>query len=333
MAELFLHGRKVRTVFDLLGNKENDITYSVGWALARCDGFLELLIKRLFPDQDVSENKSVHLQEFGSDHGYTDIEIVTEHRHIIIEAKRGWNLPTSDQLNKYRERFAGAGPENALVVMAECTTDYALSKLPQTVDGIPLRYLSWKQVADIASQSIGVSNHAEKRLLRELHRYLEGLMSMQNQTSNLVYVVALGHGTPGWSSISWRKMVTDKQRYFHPFGPGWPKEPPNYIGFRYDGKLQSVHHVDDYKVMADVTNISDDLPEIDGAKWRALDKAAHFLYTLGPAIIPHREVMTGSIWPSGRVWVMLDLLLTCPTISEARDLTQERLRESTKLHP
>ena len=36
--DLKLHGRPIGTVFDLLGKKENDITYSVGWALAQSPG-------------------------------------------------------------------------------------------------------------------------------------------------------------------------------------------------------------------------------------------------------------------------------------------------------
>ena len=34
MADLSLHNRELNSVFELLGTKENDITYSVGWALA-----------------------------------------------------------------------------------------------------------------------------------------------------------------------------------------------------------------------------------------------------------------------------------------------------------
>ena len=332
MPDLFLHDRKVRTIFDLLGHKENDITYSVGWAIAKCDVFLALLIGRLFPDHDIGNTVSIHLQQSAEQGGYTDIEIRTEHIHIIIEAKRGWNLPLVAQLEKYAKRFTKGETTSAIVVMAECTPAYAESILPEEVMGIPIHYMSWKQVAAVSSQSLNSGTHADKRLLRELSSYLEGLMSMQNQRSNMVYVVVLGQDTPVWSSISWRKIVTDRNRYFHPFGVGgWPKEPPNYIGFRYGSKLRSIHHIDHYEVVADVTEISAEIPEIDGEKWRSLDKNTHFLYTLGPPIIPDKEIKTGSIYPNGRVWAMLDLLLTCETISEARDLTKMRLKNEEEI--
>ena len=50
----------------------------------------------------------------------------------------------------------------------------------------------------------------------------------------------------------------------------------------------------------------------------------HFTYRLGPAIIPGKTVRTGKIYPSGRVWAMLDTLLTSDTISEARDISYRR---------
>lgn len=51
----------------------------------------------------------------------------------------------------------------------------------------------------------------------------------------------------------------------------------------------------------------------------------HFIYKLGPAIIPSKVVKTGNIYPSGRVWAMLDTLLTADTISEAMDISKERM--------
>lgn len=133
----------------------------------------------------------------------------------------------------------------------------------------------------------------------------------------MVFVVSLGADTPSWSKISWRQIVNDKHHYFHSTEGRWPKEPPNYIAFRYGGQLQSIHHVDSWKI---VDEMHTDIPEIEPGKW-----GAYFLYTLGPAIVPSKEKKTGNIYRNGRVWVMLDLLLTSNTISEAKELTDERL--------
>ena len=121
---------------------------------------------------------------------------------------------------------------------------------------------------------------------------------MQNIDSNWVYVVALARGTPpGWR-ISWIDIVKERRSYFHPVGvSGWPKEPPNYIAFRYYGKLQSIHHVEGYEV---VTNMHSRIHEMPSREWEP-----HFLYKLGPPFGPSKEVRTGEIYRNGRVWCML----------------------------
>jgi len=62
------------------------------------------------------------------------------------------------------------------------------------------------------------------------------------------------------------------------------------------------------------------IPEIHDGPWEP-----HMLYELGPAVHPPHEVKTGKVYGGGRVWAMLDLLLTADTVSDARDRTQARL--------
>jgi hypothetical protein len=328
MTDLYLHGRSIHTVFELLGYKENDITYSIGWALAQSDAFLQMLLADLFPGLPIGEEPTVLLQESHAKGGYTDIELQTDKLHVIVEAKRGWAVPGESQLAKYLPRFQPDDRHHAFLVVAEGNEDFARhsGKLPSEFHSIPVGYRSWKQINQMARKSRAAGTHAEKRLIDELCRYMEGLMSMQNQRSNLVYVVSLGANTPTWSSISWRAFVEQKKVYFHPIGPhgGWPKEPVNYLAFRYDSQLQSIHHVESYEVWAD---LSEALKEIDGDKWRASPETflPHYLYHLGPAIKPPKTVGSGGVIRSMRIWSTLDLLLTSSTISEARDETKKRI--------
>lgn len=44
MAELLLHRKRIDSVFQLLGEHDNDSTYSVGWALAHCPAFLQAFL-------------------------------------------------------------------------------------------------------------------------------------------------------------------------------------------------------------------------------------------------------------------------------------------------
>lgn len=44
MAILESHGREIHSIFQLLGDKENDITLSISWVLAKCPEFLKDIV-------------------------------------------------------------------------------------------------------------------------------------------------------------------------------------------------------------------------------------------------------------------------------------------------
>jgi hypothetical protein len=314
---LLLHNRPIASVFELLGLRENDITYSLGWALKKSEGLRQALLRRVFPDQPKLHVESIELQERDSDKGITDIELSGPGLHVIIEAKRGWEVPTTDQLSLYEPRLRrGNGSFTSFVTMSECTAEFARSRLEPTIRGVPVVHIGWHDIDSMAATTAG--SQAEKRLLAELRAYLSRIVKMQNQGSNMVFVVVLAADTPEWSTLSWKEMVEKKGRYFHPVGvDGWPKFPPNYIGFRYGGQLRSIHHVDGCKT---VTEITSEMPELTPGVW----SAPHYLYTLGPAIYPPKPVKNGAIYPNGRYKAMFDLLLTSETIAEACERTKAR---------
>lgn len=165
MTALILHGREVQTVFDLLGYKENDMTYAVGWGLAHSDGLVAELLTSVFPDEEVGELKDVRLQEFVPGGGITDIEIESSRLHLVIEAKRGWNLPTLAQLAQYAPRLDGL-PRSAICVLAECSPEFA-RRLPDEVGGVPVRYRSWKQLAQLVTMSANAGGSVDARVLGE----------------------------------------------------------------------------------------------------------------------------------------------------------------------
>lgn len=308
-----------------MGYKENDISHSTAWVLGKCESMLKILVKDICGlDKFNIYDVEICVQEYDKGSGITDIEIKDgKEFFIIIEAKRGWILPSKDQLLKYsnRETFRKSIAKHKMIVtLSECSRDYADHHLEvKNANGIPIKHVSWKDIHLFAEEAYSTASNSEKRLLRELQLYLRGLVTMQNHTSNEVYVVSLGSGKPDGCSLTWIDIVKQNNKYFHPMGgSGWPKEPPNYIAFRYHGKLQSIHHIEGYVIS---TNMHSEIAEMPDKEW----DDPHFIYTLGPAIIPSKEVKTGSIYPNGRVWCHLDTLLTCDTISEARDLTKKRM--------
>jgi len=145
---------------------------------------------------------------------------------------------------------------------------------------------------------------------------------MDRITDNTVYVVSLGlDAMVEGGRHTWIDVVEKDGCYFHPMGVGgWPVQPPNYIGFRYHGKLQSVHHIDSYQVTEDLSALNPLWPKT---------VLFHFVYRLGPAMRPASEIRTGNIFRAGRVYCALDTLLSgaLKTISEARDETKRRLNQ------
>lgn len=324
MSRLFLHNREIETLFQLLGEKENNITYSVGWALSRSPAFLSAFLGEVAGLWRKVDDVVVRLQEFRKGKGVTDIELELPGQfRIIVEAKRGWNLPRSKQLKKYASRFEERrAPVKRFVILSECSKEFTKDHLDYSeIRRVPVKPLSFRGVDALASKAEAKGSHAEKRLLHELRTYLGRIMTMQNLESNMVYVVAIRSGAPrGWRIPS-IDIVEERHRYFHPAGiNGWPKEPPNYIGFRYGGRLQSIHYIESYEVVTDLHKVCREIPS---GEWVPM-----FVYRLGPPIHPPRAVKTGKIYRANRVWCMLDALLTCKTISAARNLTQKRLQRA-----
>src|SRR5271169_1151611 len=130
MNSLSLHGRKLESIFELLGSQENDITYSLGWVLANCPSFLNAFTHQVFPRASRNADYQINLQHFQRDKGITDVEIFSEELHVIIEAKRGWSLPQPRQLEKYARKLRSSeSKRKALVVMSECSGVYAAHQL------------------------------------------------------------------------------------------------------------------------------------------------------------------------------------------------------------
>lgn len=326
MGELIAYGDEVTSVFQLIGTLENDITKSIAWALCRCPAFMEKVINDIF-DIDFCNPEKVRIsyQDFERGKGITDLEITdNESFYVIIEAKRGWILPGAEQLSMYSERREieqSGAKHKAIVSMSECSNEYADVYLPfHEVNGIKVSHLSWKRIYELAKTARQNSDNSQKNLLDELTEYLGGIMTMQAKDSNWVYIVSVGTGHPDNCELSWIDFIEKRERYFHPVGGGrggWPKTPPNYIGFRYYGQLQSIHHIEDYEVTRNIHNQIEEMPD---EEWTV----DHFVYKLGPAIKPNHIVKTGNIYRTGRVWAMLDTLLTSNSISEARDISKTR---------
>ncbi len=63
MAQLYLHGRSISSVFQLLRDRENDMSYSLSWALTQCPSFLCEFTKHILSSQVRVEGVEVRMQQ------------------------------------------------------------------------------------------------------------------------------------------------------------------------------------------------------------------------------------------------------------------------------
>lgn len=315
---LVVRGTDAATVFSLLGTDENSATYALGWTLSRSELLLSAFLSRLGLTRPTN-NVRIELQRHAEDAGYTDIELITSGElHIIVEAKVGGAVAGSSQLNRYRPRFGDAHTGQALVSISAAPAYLASRSLADSIEGVPLIHLSWGEIQKMVRNTITqAAGSNERRWLRDLDAHLEGYVLTQMTSSNMVYVVALSDKeiAPGYT---WIDVVEKDNSYFHPIGGGgWPSSPPNYLGFRYNGQLQSVRHVESAEFVADLG-----VRDPRWAEW-----SDHMLYRLGPPMRPAQPLKSGVAY-ANRLYCAIDLLLSgsCGSIKQAQQETVRRLR-------
>lgn len=323
---LFRNNQPLATIFDVLGSSENDMTAGLAFVLSRSPQFQSEIVKLITGGKSIRfRQPTIHIQTSRRGEGITDIEFnAAPDFFAVFEAKRGPNLPGRRQLECYAPVVARSDAKNQFLVTVSNATD-ELAKIhfsEMNIRRVPLRHLSWRAVRQAAASSSSGESNANKQLLAHFIEYLTGLLEMDVKYSNKVYVVSLAKGNQeGWK-ISWIDIVEKRNRYFYPISTGgWP-DPPNYLGFRYDGKLQSIRRVVSYETTDTPRTV---FPEAPNKRW-----ALHYVLKLGPPIIPQHEIRNGpNIHRANRCWCMIDALLTASTISEALAETKRREEEDS----
>ena len=324
MTSFTCRGSVVDSVFDLLGTNEDDMTYALGWTLSHSPT-LQAEIARAMDMPDLVEMRSIKAQVAEKDKGRTDLELkgLTQGA-AIVEAKCGWNLPTVEQLGLYVDRklMTDGDGAKAIIVLTQHSSAYVdrLQDYPKSIKGIPIKSLSWSEVLIITKNALqNASALHEKWNLSHFELYLMKEVGVNRLTSNWTYVVSMTYD-PILGGISPIDLAVKHGKYMHPIGNRYPVEPVNYIAFRYDGVVKSIHHVDHVE---EISSFDEALPS------HGLDKSQlepHFLYTLGPAIEPPHEVRSGNI-RNTRYWCHLDTLLIAKNVKEASEMTKQRMAE------
>ena len=307
---LLLRERRPTSVFDLMGRSENSVTYAIGWCLEQCPAFLQAFASHVSGTEVFGGPEPVVLlQQGGADGGYTDVEIHWGDQFAaVIEAKIGWEIPSVEQLRRYRGRLGSGSKKAVLVSLSAATQEVARLKLPNGVDGVPTIHVSYGELRQLAKRTRDSTRQfAEKQWLEQLICHLEHYAAMNREESNRVFIVSLSAALvrPDQPLKTWIDIVEKDNSYFHPIGGGWPKEPPNYIGFRYGGQLRTIHRVEEVRTALNVCDLNPD--------WEHTT-TEHFIYTLGPAMRPPSPMGAGGPLDTVRMathrWCDIDTLLT-----------------------
>jgi hypothetical protein len=309
----------ISNVFQLVGFDENSASFALGWVFEKSPAFRQIVVDAIFKRAVKIDDPLITLQKHADDGGYTDLELrFGGNYHIIMEAKHSWQPPTKTQLQRYLPRMVGSNRRNMrLVSISAADINYAKAKLPKELGGVKIVHMSWGMLKKLSVQvSKAKLPVVERAWLRHLVEHLKEYIWMERVSDNTVFVVSLGKQilSKGYTSVD---MVEKDRRYSHPVGGRFPKDPPNYIGFRYNGKLQSIHHVDNHKI---VTNLAK-----ENRRWPATN-SDRFVYFLGPPIRPSKDVRSGNIRDL-RLRCAIDTLLSGEfgTIMEAYKATKLRL--------
>lgn len=292
MPALSRHGADVSSVFSLVGDDENDLTAALGFAFARCPTLYQAVLQRVWPAAVNANTDGVVLAlEVRAADGRTDLEVRSAGALVIFEAKRGWMLPTTSQLQQYAGRIRRQQSGGALVTLSQASHALAQANLPSVVAGVPVVHLPWRDVLADIGESRSACRGRERLWLNELQEYLKGVIRMRPVADSMTYSVVLNEAKPGdGGARTYLEYVTEELCYFHPYGTGgWPNEPPNFMAFRWQGKVQRIHRVRHSEVVASLLDRWPDVPKTP------LTDRQHAVYELGP---PERPA--GAKWVVGR---------------------------------
>ena len=223
---------QVQSLFRLVGNDEDALTYALGFLLAHDQEFCAKLVRRLHiaPRRPVRPDYAIFLQEVtGTGFGRRDIVIQDSGMRIVLEAKIGRAEPTSEQLLKYGAehdlwgRFKTRGVVALTQVeLAPATRERVREKLSE--QGIRFSNVQWHEVVDLAlshrpSDGSGVSRY----LFDEFNRYIRRDYHMGYHDAEIL-VQDVNHLNAKIFKEGWMYVTSPKDKkaplYFAPYFTG-----------------------------------------------------------------------------------------------------------------
>ncbi len=173
-------GRTVQSIFRLIGNDEDALTYALGFLLARDPDFCVKVVRLcgIKAPRRLRDAYTVHLQEVTDRRfGRRDIVIEADNLRVVLEAKIGKSEPTDGQLLKYADENSLWEKFSRKAVVALTQVELRSSILDKTHSklsdkGITCSAVQWHQIVELALRHVPSDNSEVSRyLLDEFIRY------------------------------------------------------------------------------------------------------------------------------------------------------------------
>lgn len=223
-------GRTVQSIFRLIGNDEDALTYALGFLLARDPDFCVKVVRLCIPKvpRRLRDAYTVHLQEVTDRRfGRRDIVIEADNLRVVLEAKIGTSEPTVGQLLKYAdedglwEKFS----TKAVVALTQIelqssTLDEARSKLSDK--GITCSAVQWHQIIELAlDHTPSDDSEVSRYLFDEFVRYARKDYNNMGYHDAEVFIQDVGPGSAKTFRECWLYVGVPKDKraplYFAPY--------------------------------------------------------------------------------------------------------------------
>lgn len=325
---LHISERAVTSPFGLLGTDENALSFALGYTFQRCPPLLQWFLKQIGV-QGVHikslRNARIDLQRHRSGvsgQGITDIEIhLPGHFHVIIEAKVGLAVPTIEQCCKYLPRFNKTNePIQKLVALVQSTDDSFVTNYAQVDSALSKRLVRfvWPTlITECIRIMITKSVQPEaKAWVRSFYRFLDQEYRMKAFTTE-VWILAIST-KPLWRNGMSHWDIHQNHNVWWDYKEHTVR--PLYLGFRVDGRVDSIYRVSQIEHGIPIIDIVPDLKHVKKGWPREAGTIWHF----EPPVKLPNPIRTGGGMYNRRVRCDVDLLLTCKTVQEIEQVMKKR---------
>jgi hypothetical protein len=333
---LFKNARPVKSIFGLLGYDENAFTFALGYTLQQSTHFMQniLNILNIKGLRKSTLNKAeIYLQKYDENSeggGRTDLEIIIKNRlHLILEAKVNFNIPSIEQCIKYVDRLQNTlrnspSTKCKLVMLLDIDPKPTIElyhkkniELKTLLDG-----LYWADIFEKSQSAINkeVSSSVENYSLKQFGIFIEKELNMKSYTDEIWVVPTNKH--PLWKE-GWSFYDTHLkgQIYYRKKKDGYTNVKPLYIAFRCNGKVEFIQRV--VKIEHEIPVI-DVLPQLGNIRTRWPSEPHTIWHLDKPVKLPHAIPVKDRTIQQLPTSYDIDVLLTAPSIKDARVLMQKR---------